>query len=90
MLSRSVYRYRADTQRDLPVITAIQGVLEINPGYGFGKIFKTLRRQSHRWNHKQVYRVYCLLKLLLVNRFYEGRADVRSSFSLCLLNNRHA
>jgi len=28
-LSRSVYRYRADTNRDLPVIMAIQGVLDI-------------------------------------------------------------
>ena len=62
-LSRSVYRYRADTNRDLPVIMAIQGVLDINPGYGFGKLFKTLRRQGHRWNHKRVYRVYCLPKL---------------------------
>ncbi len=62
-LSRSVYRYRPDTDRDLPVITAIQAVLEVNPGYGFGKLFKTLRRQGYRWNHKRVYRVYCLLKL---------------------------
>lgn len=62
-LSRSVYCYRPDTNRDLPVIAAIQAVLEIHPGYGFGKMFKTLRRQEHRWNHKRVYRVYCLLKL---------------------------
>ena len=62
-LSRSVYRYRPDTNRDLPVIAAIQAVLEVNPGYGFGKLFKTLRRQGYRWNHKRVYRVYRLLKL---------------------------
>ena len=36
-LSRSVYRYQPDTDRDLPVIETIQAVLEINPGYGFGK-----------------------------------------------------
>jgi putative transposase len=58
-----VYRYQPDTQRDLPVINAIQDVLEDNLGFGFGKIFKTLRRQGYRWNHKRVYRVYCLLKL---------------------------
>jgi putative transposase len=29
-LSRSVYRYRPDTNRDLPVIAAIQAVLEIH------------------------------------------------------------
>ena len=54
-LSRSVYRYQPDMDRDLPVITAIQAVLEINPGYGFGKLFKTLHRQGYRWNHKRVY-----------------------------------
>ena len=51
-LSRSVYRYQPDMDRDLPVITAIQAVLEINPGYGFSKLFKTLRRRGYRWNHK--------------------------------------
>jgi hypothetical protein len=39
-LGRSVYRYQPDTDRDLPVIVAIQVVLEIDPGYGFGKLFK--------------------------------------------------
>ena len=43
-LSRSVYRYEPDTNRDLPVIAAIQAVLKINPGYGFGKLFKTMRQ----------------------------------------------
>jgi putative transposase len=76
-LSRSVYRYRADTNRDLPVIMAIQGVLDINPGYGFGKLFKTLRRQGHRWNHKRVYRVYCLLKL---NKRRKGKRRLPSRF----------
>ena len=47
-LSRSVYRYEPDTNRDLPVIAAIQAVLEISPGYVFGKLFKTLRRQGYR------------------------------------------
>lgn len=62
-LSRSVYRYRPDTTKDLPVIEAIQGVVEENPGWGFPKVFKTLRRHGHLWNHKRVHRVYCLLKL---------------------------
>ena len=35
-ISRSVYRYQPDTDRDLPVVEAIQAVLEINLGYGFG------------------------------------------------------
>ena len=62
-LSRSVYRYRPDTTKDLPVIEAIQDVVEENPGWGFPKIFKTLRRRGQPWNHKRVHRLYCLLKL---------------------------
>jgi putative transposase len=31
-LRRSVYRYRPNMNRDLPVIAAIQAVLEIHPG----------------------------------------------------------
>ena len=63
--------------RDLPVITAIQAVLEINPGYGFSKLFKTLRRRGYRWNHKRVYRVYCLLKL---NKRRKGKRRLPSRF----------
>jgi len=61
--SRSVYRYRPDTTRDVPVIEAIQDIVEEFPGWGFPKVFKTLRRRGYPWNHKRVHRVYCLLKL---------------------------
>ncbi len=62
-LSRSVYRYRPDSTKDMPVIEAIQDVVEEFPGWGFPKVFKTLRRRGHSWNHKRVHRVYCLLRL---------------------------
>ena len=62
-LSRSVYRYRPDTSKDMPVIEAIQAVVEEFPGWGFPKVYKTLRRGGHGWNHKRVHRVYCLLRL---------------------------
>lgn len=58
-----MYRYRPKPNRDLPVIEAIQGIVEEWPGWGFPKIFKTLRRRGHRWNHKRVHRVYCELRL---------------------------
>ena len=62
-LSRTVYHYRPDTTRDEPVIFALQAVAERYLRYGFPKLFQVLRRQGHRWNHKRVHRIYCLLKL---------------------------
>ena len=62
-LSSSVYRYRPKPNRDLPVVEAIQAVVEEWPGWGFPKIFKTLRRRGYPWNHKKVHRVYCELRL---------------------------
>lgn len=47
----------------MPVVQAIQSVIEDNPGFGFPKTFKTLRRRGYPCNHKRVHRVYCLLKL---------------------------
>ncbi len=58
-----MYRYRPKTDRDRPVIEAIQAVIDENPGYGFSKVFKVLHRRGHPWNHKRVHRVYRLLNL---------------------------
>ena len=62
-ISRSVYHYKPDSNKDEPVIEAIQVVVERYPAYGFSKVFMILRRKGHTWNHKRVYRVYCALKL---------------------------
>lgn len=64
-LSRTVYHYQPDTNRDRPVIEKLLELVDRYPRYGFGKLFTLLRRQGHRWNHKRVYRVYCGLKLNL-------------------------
>ncbi len=47
----------------MPVIEAIQDIVEGSPGWGFPKIFKTLRRKGHPWNHKRVHRIYFELRL---------------------------
>jgi len=62
-LSRTVFRYQPDTRRDEAVIQRLTEVAERYPRYGFKKLFQVLRRQGHVWNHKRVYRIYCLLKL---------------------------
>ena len=69
-ISRSVYRYRPQPNKDLPVVEAIQQVIEDNPGFGCPKTFKTVRRRGHPWNHKRAHRVYCLLRL---NRRRKGK-----------------
>lgn len=64
-LSRAAY-YKAipnDTERDAEVIHALNKMVELHPRWGFWKCFHALRRKDFPWNHKRVYRVYCLLKL---------------------------
>jgi putative transposase len=62
-LSRTVFHYHLDTQKDQPVIEALLALVDTYPRYGFGKLFPLIRRQGHRWNHKRVYRIYCSLGL---------------------------
>lgn len=64
-MSRTVYHYRPDPNRDDPVIQVLVSLAEQYPRYGFKKLFQILRRQGHPWNHKRVYRVYCSLKMNL-------------------------
>ncbi len=45
------------------MIAALQQAVERYPAYGFSKLYKILRRWGHVWNHKRIYRVYCLLQL---------------------------
>lgn len=67
-IQRSVYYYTPDTQRDEPVIAVLSELAERYPCYGFRKLFVKLRERGHRWNHKRVYRVYCLMQLNLRRR----------------------
>lgn len=69
-LSRAAwYRPLVDwLERDRPIAEALGALAERKPGLGFWKLFRRLRRLGHDWNHKRVYRVYCLLKLNLRRR----------------------
>ncbi len=69
-LSRSAwYRPLIDwLERDRSVAEALSALADNKPGLGFWKLFRRLRRMGHGWNHKRVYRVYCLLKLNLRRR----------------------
>ncbi len=62
-LSRTVYHYRPDDSKDLPVIEEILKLVDKYPRYGFSKLYPILRRQGHPWNHKRVHRIYCKLNL---------------------------
>jgi putative transposase len=62
-ISDALYRYQPDRTKDEPVIAALQEAVERYQAYGFSKLFKVLRRWGHPWNHKRVYRLYCLLNL---------------------------
>ena len=64
-LSRTVYTYQPMPRDDSALIGTLLKLAERYPRYGFRKLFAVLRRQGHRWNHKRVYRVYCLLKMNL-------------------------
>lgn len=62
-LSRSVYRYQPADKKDEDVIEALLELTERYPRYGFKKLFIKIRQRGHGWNHKRVYRVYCMLNL---------------------------
>ncbi len=58
-LARQRYRRRPD--RDEEVVALLSELAERFPERGFGKLFQIIRRRGHVWNHKRVWRVYCLM-----------------------------
>ena len=49
--------------RDGPVIDALNAQVELNPRWGFWKLFDRLHNLGQRWNPKRMHRVYCALRL---------------------------
>src|SRR5437763_13839738 len=55
-LGRSVYRYRRRPSRADELIKLLLELAHRKTEEGFPKLFKRLRRQGRRWNHKRVHR----------------------------------
>jgi putative transposase len=62
-VSRSYYAYTPRPRDDSAVIEALSELAGKKPTWGFSKLFDCLRRQGKLWNHKRVWRVYCLMGL---------------------------
>ena len=62
-LSRTVYSYQPNQDRDIPVIETLSALVERYPRYGFPKLFQLIKRQGKGWNHKRVHRIYCKMGL---------------------------
>ena len=57
-ISSSVYYYQPKEQDDGEISQVLDDLSELHPGWGFWKMYRTLRRGGHEWNHKRVHRVY--------------------------------
>jgi putative transposase len=82
-LARSVFRYAAHPRDDGEIQSALAELAARHPEFGFKKMFLTLRRLGHLWNHKRVYRIYCALKLNL-KRKHKRRLPTRNPLPLAV------
>ncbi len=85
-LSRSVARYERRPSQDEAVVALLLELSERFPDRGFSKLFKLIRRRGLVWNHKRVWRVYCLLGL---NRRRRGKRRLPARQANPLIAGEH-
>lgn len=78
---RSSIQYKPKAKNDIPVINALQSLVERHPAIGFWQSYFRLRRSGLGWNHKKVYRVYTSLKLN-IRRRHKKRLPTREKQTL--------
>jgi putative transposase len=57
-LSRSVFRYEAQSTDDHELAQELLRLAECQPHWGCGKMVDYLKNQGYDWNHKRIRRVY--------------------------------
>jgi putative transposase len=79
-VSLSYYAYIPKPRDDSDVITALSALADKKPTWGFSKLFTMLRNQGKPWNHKRVWRVYCLMGLNKRRKSYKRRLPGKSRY----------
>lgn len=87
-MSRTVFKYRQDAEKDVQVITELNRLAGRHPGYGFGKMRDRLRLDGFVWNHKKVRRVYKLLNMNL-RRKHKRRLPTRQAITISIPAHAH-
>lgn len=83
-LSPSVFYYKAKTDpHDAPIQDMLNSLAESHRRWGFWKMYRFIRGQALRWNHKRVYRIYTQMHLNL-RRKSKRRLPARTKASLTL------
>ncbi len=67
-LSRSVYRYQAQTTDQTQIEQVLRQLAEQHRRWGYGKMIDYMKHQGYGWNHKRIHRIYCALALNLRRR----------------------
>ena len=87
-MSRTVFKYSQDREKDAQVITELNRLAGRHPGYGFTKMKDRLKLDGFAWNHKRIKRVYKLLKMNL-RRKHKRRLPTREAITISIPSHAH-